>query len=127
MNYKIITPVAEAGEPVSLKEANLQLKIGTGPDDMAVYPTDAAVQDMIPAAREFCEHYTGRALAVRTLEVALDAFPGDSCAIELPMSPATSITSVKYTDTDGAEQTLPDTKYALSAYGLSRNLAPKFG
>ena len=42
-------------------------------------------------------------------------------------APVASITSVKYTDLAGAEQTLAGSAYALSLYGDSRRLAPTFG
>ena len=121
MNYRIITPVGT--EPVSLAEARLQCKIDS--DDTS---HDAALTSLITAAREHAQHYTGRALAPQTLEVALDAFPNwEAPSIQLPMCPVTSITSIKYTDLAGTEQTLSNTKYALSPYGESRMLAPTYG
>ena len=121
MQYRVTVPVAT--EPVSLAEARLQCKIDS--DDTS---HDAALTSLITAAREHAQHYTGRALAPQTLEVALDAFPPfDNPSITLPLCPVTSITSIKYTDLAGTEQTLLNTKYALSPYGESRMLAPTYG
>jgi uncharacterized phiE125 gp8 family phage protein len=132
MNFKIVTAVTT--EPVTLAEARLALRLTD--DD----PTDedSLITAWITAAREIAEHYTGRALAAQTLEAALDAFPcsadrawrlafphGDF--IDLPRPPVASITSVKYTDTAGVEQTISSSAYALSPYGLSNRIAPTYG
>ena len=115
MKFKVITAVAT--EPVSLEEARLQCKVDS--DDTS---HDATLTALITAAREFAEHYTGRALAAVTLEAALDAFPCEAY-IDLPLPPVTSVTSIKYTDTAGNEQTMDTGLYALSTYGLSRRVA----
>ena len=123
MSFKVVTPVET--EPVTLAEARLHLKVYD--DDAA---EDALITAWITAAREMAEQFTGRALATQTLELALDEFPdADDCSsvIQLPMPPVASITSVKYTDLAGAEQTLAGSAYALSLYGDSRRLAPTYG
>lgn len=118
MNFKVITPVAT--EPVVLSEARLQCKVDA--DDTS---HDALLTSLCTAAREFAEHYTGRALAQQTLEAALDRFPCERY-IDLPMPPVATITSIKYDDAEGVEQTLSTADYSLSAYDDSRriNLAP---
>lgn len=120
MRYKVITAVAT--EPVTLAEARLQCKIDS--DDIT---HDAVLTALITAAREFAEHYTGRALATVTLEAALDEFPRCDGALKLPMPPVASITSIKYTDTAGVEQTLAGANYALSTYGTSRTVSLTYG
>jgi uncharacterized phiE125 gp8 family phage protein len=117
---RVITAVAT--EPVTLTQAKLHLKV----DDTA---DNDLITALITMAREMAEHYTSTALAPQTLELALDDFPHDGThdAIRLPRGPATSITSVKYTDTDGAEQTITGTAYALSLYGKATDLAPTYG
>lgn len=120
MAHKVIT--AASVEPVSLAEARLHIKAD---DDTT---EDALISVWITAAREAAEHYTGRALAPQTLEMALDCFPEyEDDEILLAMPPVASITSVKYTDTAGVEQTIAGSAYALSLYGESRRLAPTFG
>jgi uncharacterized phiE125 gp8 family phage protein len=110
MTYKIVTAVAT--EPVTLAEARLQCKVDS--DDTS---HDALFDALITAAREFAEHYTGRAIGEQTLETALDWFPAEDF-IDLPMPPVASITSVLYTDTAGDEQTF--TGYTLSPYNARR-------
>lgn len=120
MATKIITPVAV--EPVTLAElqAHLRLYVVAG-----VTPDDAMIQGQLSAAREYAEHYTGRALAPQTLELALDAFPVG--AIDLPGVPVTSITSIKYIDVAGTEQTLVNTAYSLNDYGITARAERAFG
>jgi uncharacterized phiE125 gp8 family phage protein len=120
MHFKTITPVT--AEPVSLAEARLQCKVDS--DDTS---HDAVLTSLITAAREYAEHYTGRAIAPVTLEAALDAFPRCSEGFDLPMPPVASITSIKYTDPAGAEQTLPTSAYVLSTYGDGRTVTPAAG
>jgi uncharacterized phiE125 gp8 family phage protein len=120
MAFKVVTAVAT--EPVLLADARLQIKASSDTSE------DTLITAWITAARELAEHYTGRALAPQTLEMALDRFPCyENDEILLDMPPVATITSVKYTDTAGVEQTLASTGYALSLYGDSRKLAPTFG
>ncbi len=119
MTFKVVTAVTT--EPISLAEARVQLRM-TADDTTA---DDALITALITAAREFAEHYTGRALAPQTLEMALDEFPDDG--IDLDMPPVATITSVKYTDESGVEQTVATTDYALSLYGESRRLTLAYG
>jgi uncharacterized phiE125 gp8 family phage protein len=122
MAYKIITSATV--EPVSLAEARAHLRIEPfgSPES---HPDDLYVSALISVAREWCEQYTGRALASQTIEMALDDFPED--AIELPLTPVTSITSVKYIDGDGIEQTLSNTYYGLDDYSQPNWLLLKSG
>jgi len=120
MTHKVVTPVAT--EPVTLAEARLHIKADADTTE------DALIEAWITAAREVAEQYTGRALAVQTLEMALQAFPCDGHqVIELDMPPVASITSVKYTDTAGVEQTVPGGDYVLSLYGDACAMAPAYG
>ena len=119
MTYKVITPVAT--EPVSLAEARAQLRM-TADDTTA---DDALISVFITAAREFAEHYTGRALSLQTLEMALDAFP--AYGFDLDMPPVATITSIKYTDAAGTEQTVPTASYILSLYGDARHVTLAYG
>lgn len=122
MAYKIITPAAS--EPISLVRARSYLRLVPFGSPEA-HPDDEDILVMISSAREWCEQYTGRALASQTIEMALDDFPED--AIQLPLTPVTSITSVKYIDGDGIEQTLSNTYYGLDDYSQPNWLLLKSG
>lgn len=96
-------------EPVTLAEAKAHCRVEVADDD-------ALIGVLIGAAREQVEHILGRALMTQTWERVLDAFPAG--AIELGMPPVQSITSIKYLDAAGAEQTLAPSAYALDADSL---------
>jgi len=111
MAYKII--IAATTEPILLAEARDHLRIEAFGSPEA-HPDDAKIELLISSAREWCEQYTGRALAQQTIEVAYDNFPENG--IELPLTPVISITSIKYIDPQGIENTLANTVYALDDY-----------
>lgn len=120
MGRKIITHPSV--EPVSLAEAKDQLSIGTvsNPDTTK----DSVITRHIVSARQYAENYTGTALITQTWELALDAFPAE---IELPHLPVQSITSIKYIDTDGTEQTLSASAYGLDNYSPRHWVIPALG
>lgn len=121
MQYRVTVDVRD--EPVTLAEARLQCKVDS--DDQT---HDMRLAQLITEAREFGEHATGRGFARRTIEVALDCFPAyEDDTITLPLAPVASITSVKYTDLNGTEQTIAGSAYALSPYGDSNRIAPTYG
>ena len=96
-------------EPVTLAEAKLHCKVDFVDDD-------ALINSLITATRQQAEHITGRAFCTQTLELVLDDFPD---AFRLLMPPAASVTSLKYIDTNGVEQTM-----AASAYSLDKDSEP---
>lgn len=104
MAHKLIT--APTVEPIDAATLKLWCRID-GTDE------DALLTSLfIPAARQACENATGRALITQTWEAVLDGWPAAS-AIELLRAPVLAITSIKYIDTAGVEQTLDSADYAL--------------
>ena len=103
MALKLIT--APSTYPVTLAEAKLHCRVDIADDD-------TLITALITAATEMAEQKTGRAIMTQTLELTLDAFPE---AFELTRVPVQRITSVKYYDTTGTQQTLSNTLYALDA------------
>jgi len=101
MSIKLIT--APANEPLTLAEVKAHLRV----DDAA---SDALITALIVSAREMAEHQVGRSLMQQTLELTLDQFP-DAFILQRP--PVISITSVKYLDADGIQQTLAAESYVL--------------
>jgi uncharacterized phiE125 gp8 family phage protein len=100
MTTKILTaPVAMA---VSLADARNAARID-GTD------SDADIEIQVRAITAEAEHMTGRAIINRTCGVTLDAFPD---VIELP-PPLVSVTSVKYFDLAGVEQTIDPSAYIV--------------
>lgn len=115
----IIIPVSN--EPVTIDEAKLHLRLT---DDIISGDTveDELVLSLIVAAREYCEQYTGRALATQTQEMYLDEFP---CRNEINLMPdIQSVTSVTCVDGDGNQTVLSeDIDYLVDVPG-SRIVLP---
>jgi len=111
----ITTPAAS--EPVSSTEVKAQTEIDFTDDD-------SLITLLIAGARAFTEKYTGSRLASQTVTVRCDSFADMS---RFPEAPATSITSIKYIDPEGAEQTLATSVYELRADGLEPSIALKYG
>ena len=118
MSYGLRVIAAPTAEPVSIAEARAHCKID-GTDD------DAGIARRILAARTYVEQLTERAIPVQTLEMTMDDFPIGT--IELPRAPAASVTSIKYTDTNGAQQTVSASDYVLDSSTVRPRVALAFG
>ena len=97
-------------EPVTLQEVKDHLRVD-GTDD------DALISALITAAREHVDGrdgWLGRALCTQTWDCHYDVFPDDGL-LYLPLAPVQSVTSVKYVDPDGVQQTFSSANYALGA------------
>lgn len=103
MGYRLITPPAT--NPVSLAEACVFLRREVGEDDARINALIAAATSFLDGANGML----GRCLVSQTWELVLDEF---SSAIRLPLGPVSSVTSVKYLDTAGAEQTVSTDDYS---------------
>jgi uncharacterized phiE125 gp8 family phage protein len=110
MKFRVITP--PTAEPITLAEARDHLRV-TPYGSPAAHPDDDLILALIVSARDWCEQYLRRALATQTIAVVVDELNG---AIELPYSPAQSVDSITYVDTDGATQTLATSVYQLDNY-----------
>ena len=119
MSITLITPPAT--EPVTL--ANARGAIGI--TDAADTSSDATITRHITEAREWVEKHLQRSLITQTWKLRLDAWPSDG-VIELPMGPVQSISSVTYTDTAGASQTVDSADYYLDSYSLQPNVRPAY-
>lgn len=95
--------IQPATEPLSLAEVKSYLRV-TGSDD------DAFISFLIGVARETAEHEIGRSLITQTREKILDVFPID---IRLDYPTVQSVTSIKFLDENGDEQTLSTSSYKL--------------
>lgn len=107
MGYIITSGPAE--EPLSTTEAKLHLRVEVSDDD-------TLIASIIKAARVAIENYTGLKLVTQTIVEYFDAFP-QSGPLNLSFYPVQSLTSITYTDTDGATQTWSNTLYDLDKNG----------
>lgn len=95
-----------ATEPVLLADVKAQLNIRDTVQD-------AIVTRRIKEAREWCEEFLQRALLSSSWKEMLDSFVDE---IELTYPPIISVTSVKYYDTNGVQQTLSGSAYSLDNF-----------
>lgn len=114
----LVLTSAPAAEPVSLAEAKLHCKVD-GSDD------DTLLTALIVAARRLAEQQTGRALVTQTWKQTFDAFPLAALALERP--PLQSVTSVKYYDPAGVQQTLDAGAYTVHTSSQLGLVAPAAG
>lgn len=98
--WKVSTPPTD--EPVSIDELKQHARI-TGAD------TDLLLESFLMTAREAAESYMNRGLMTQSVTLLLDGFAN---IIPLPFAaPLQSVTSVKYYDENGTQQTLATTYY----------------
>ena len=104
---------APSVEPVSAAEAKLHCRVDVADDD-------TLFTILIQAAREYAETYTGRQIITAHWYFMGSAFPSGD--IILPKSPLQTVTSVKYNDLNGNQQTFANTNYTVMtpAHGLGR-------
>jgi uncharacterized phiE125 gp8 family phage protein len=90
--------------PVSLEEVKLHLREDSSEQD-------ELITIFIRAATEHAQTFTGRALVDQEWELTLDAFPASE--LRIPLAPLIAVTSIKYDDGIGDEQTLPTEAYRV--------------
>jgi uncharacterized phiE125 gp8 family phage protein len=108
-------------EPITLATARLHLRLDAV-GSPAAHPDDALVTALIKTARESVESFTELTVAQTTFALALDEFPVNE--IPLGTSPVNSITSITYTDTNGATQTLNANQYIFDSYSNPAKIFP---
>ena len=116
MSLQLVTP--PAGEPVSLAEAKLHLRVDVDDDD-------SLIGSLIAAARQSAETLTGRQMITARWKLVLDAFPGH--AIFLAKCPVQSVVNIQYLDMNGMSQTLPLVDYVVDTSCEPARITPIFG
>lgn len=117
MWYPTKITVAATAEPVTTEEAKRRLHVDFADDD-------ADIDLLVKSARDHVEKYCNVRFASQTVEMKCDGF----CDLNrLPEAPVSSVTSIKYIDADGVEQTLADSVYELRADGLEAEIVTKYG
>ncbi len=109
-----------AGEPLTLAEAKLHLRV-----DADITEDDSLITALIVTARQQAEHRTGRALMTQQWRLGLDQFLVDS--LELPLPKLQSLQSVTYLDINGTRQTLANTEYDVITDELVGRIIPAYG
>ena len=115
--YKLIT--ASASEPITLEEAKNHIKV-----EDKITEDDTLIERLITGVRRSVEIELRRQLMPATWELYLDEFEDE---ILLEKSPITSITHIKYYDSDGNLQTLDSSYYQLDAMSEPARLVEAYG
>ena len=119
MGIKLITAPTVA--PLTLQEVKDHLRIDYS-------DTDSIITAYLDAATSYVDGeygYLGRALVTQTWELTIDSFPTNE--IRIPLPPLQSISSIKYDDADGNEQTLDPTAYFVDAVSEPAWIVPATG
>ena len=74
---------------------------------------ETLIESLITAARQLCEEYLFRRIGVQTVELRTQGFPVNGLPIVLP-APLVEVESIKYLDSNNAEQTLDEDDYLVS-------------
>src|SRR5574337_900060 len=131
-------------EPLSLESAKTHLRLTNG--DLS---QDALIQDLVIAAREKAEAITNRKFITQTWKLSLDTFPyagrqspafwlnlpplqeytvyafrSDTDAIVVPFPPLQSVTSIKYYDPSGVQQTIDPSLYIVDSASEPARIVP---
>jgi len=118
MGFALRQTAAPAAEPVTLDETRNHLRVEHDRDDVLI-------EQQIASARDYIEGETGRQLITATWLLAFDAFP--STVIRIPKPPLQSITSVKYYDGDGVQQTMDAADFQVDVYAEPGRITPAYG
>lgn len=117
---------APVSEPITLDEMRLHLGITQTTDTSR----DSVIQTRIKAARSWAEKFTRRPFITQTFTGYYDNWPecGDYTYRFDLRSPVQSVTSIKYIDEDGTQQTLSASLYDVDKSSPDRVFViPKYG
>ena len=99
---------------VSIDEAKAQIHVDTAGDDLRIASLIMAATQRYDGARGVL----GRALMMQTWQVQLSDWP--AAFIDIPLPPLIRVTSIKYLDGNGDEQTLSSSLYRVVNAGENR-------
>jgi uncharacterized phiE125 gp8 family phage protein len=114
MPTKVIT--APTYEPISAADVAEYIRV----DDLA--EDQLLIDGMITAARQYLEQYLSRPIATQTLEEALTGW-ADPIVLDSSLQ---SVTSIKYLDLNGVEQTLASNQYLVDTYSEPAQITPAY-
>lgn len=103
-------------EPIIVADAAEYLRVDNVSADTAL------ITALITTARQAVEQYCNRYIAEQTIETALTGF---SDVIKLS-APVQSVTSIKYLDVNGTEQTLNSNQYLIDYYSQPVQITPAY-
>jgi len=116
-NLRLVTPAVS--DPVSVAEAKAYCRIDGSTED-------TFVESLIKTAVRWIEDhpFCSRALVSQEYQLTLSRFPD---AIVLPRPPLVSVSSVKYYDVNGDQQTLATDQYQVASQSEPARIVPAPG
>jgi uncharacterized phiE125 gp8 family phage protein len=100
-------------EPITMQQVKDHLRVTWEEEDALIY-------SLVSAAREYVEKSTSQAVIPQEISAYYSALPERAGFLDLPLSNAVSIESVKYIDDTGTEQTVSGSDYYLTVGQPSR-------
>lgn len=120
MPLTLTRTVAPTVEPVTRAEAKAHLRVD-------VTDEDTLIDTLITTAREHAEALTERQFITATYTLKLDAFNGLYGCIELPRPLLIGVSSITYSDSDDATQTLSSSLYQVDSSSEPARIIPAYG
>ena len=111
---------APSTTPITTAEAKTHCRITIATAE------DTYVDTLIEAATDYVEDVTGLQLVTATWTWTLDTFP-NSDTLVAPVNPMASVTSIKYLDSDGVQQTWSSGSYDQDTTSMPGRIALAFG
>jgi len=108
MPFALVQTVAPTDRPLTLDRAKSHLRVSWNDDD-------AYIADLLDGAIVAAQRECGLQFIDATYRLILDGFPSDD-EIRLPIGPVDSVSSITYTDTNGAQQTVDSADYYVGAH-----------
>ena len=107
-------------EPVTLEEARTHCRVSQHDDD-------AYIAALITTARRWVERQTSLQCVTATWTWTLDRFPLGLNPFYMPIVPLQSVTTVKYYDGDGVQQTVSADDYIVDTTSRPARIKPAYG
>jgi uncharacterized phiE125 gp8 family phage protein len=101
--------VVALAEPVTLQQVKDYCRVSTSDED-------TLLTELITVARMWCENYMRRSVMPQTWVLMLDRVPCEKSWQVLPMGEVSSITQVRYKNSDNAWVVLDPTLYSFDQY-----------
>lgn len=101
------TTTVSGAEPITMQQVKEHLRVNFDDEDSLIYA-------LLVASREYAEKATSQAIIPQTIKAYYPALPSTAGSLSLPLSNAVTITTVKYLDSAGVQQTLSSSEYYLT-------------
>jgi len=116
----LVEVTAPTTYPITVADAKEHLRIGGTAED-------ALLTAYIAAATAEAQVWCNRQFVTATYDWFLDGFPAGGCAFRVPRAPLQSVTTLKYTDENGTQQTWTSTNYTVDTNTAPARIVEAWG